>query len=207
MFRFLLPKEVSFFKYFEEHGKISIDVCKELLELSSEGDIKLKIGRIRDLEHKADDIAHQCIEALHKTFITPIDRADIHHLIKKLDDIVDAINSAAKRIDLYELKVIRPEVKEIAEVLLRAAHEVTNALSKLENTKNADAILQSCKLIYEEENKADDILRKALSRLFKEEKDIMFVIKWKEIFETLERATDHCENVANIIEGIVIEAS
>lgn len=208
MLRFFLPKNGSFFEYFENHISLTIEACNELLILSSKGKDSLECSKkIKEIEHKTDSIAHSCIDALHKTFITPFDRADIHRLIKRLDDIIDSIDAATLRITLYEIKEIRSEVKEIAEILIRATSEIEKALKNMRNMKNAKLIEENCRAIYQAENDGDQTLRRALLRLFKDEKDPIMVIKWKEIFETLEKASDRCEDVANIIQGIVIEAT
>ena len=150
-------------------------------------------------------ITHHCVEALHKTFITPIERDDIYRLITKMDDIMDFVEAASERIALYEIKDMTPEVKDLADVLVRAAEEVAHACSLLRNMKNAEAIIKDCIDINRLENEADAILRNAVARLFKEEKDPITIIKWKEVYEHLENATDRCEDVANIIEGVVLE--
>lgn len=207
MFRNLLPKETSFFDYFEQHSALATQACQELLALASGNvDVAAKAVRIKEIEKEADAITYKCIEALHKTFITPIDRGDIHRLIKRLDDIIDSVESATSRIVLYEVTAIRTEAKALAEVLVRATTEIEQALKCMRNLKKADAIQTHCVAIYHLENEGDAILRAALVRLFKET-DAVLVIKWKEIYERLEKATDRCEAVANIIQGVVIEAS
>jgi len=209
MFKRLLPKETGFFDFFEHHSKLSIEACRELHAIALDPmELASRAGRIKDLEHKADDITHKCIDALHRTFITPIDRSEILHLMKRLDDIIDSIDSTASRMMLYELTDLRPEMKNFTEVLIKATTEIDVAIGNLRDMKKgAKAIEKCCRAIYEAENAGDQVLRTALARLFKEETDGVLVIKWKDIFERLETATDRCEDVANIIEGIVIEAS
>lgn len=209
MFRRLLPKEVGFFDYFEELARLSTEACQAFVDLTDgKADHPAQAARIKDIEHKADEITHTCIEELNKTFITPIDRVDIHQLIKRLDDIVDAVDSCTSRIALYELQEMRPEAGQLAAVLLQASKEIESALQGLRNIKSANLITERLIQIHHHENEGDAILRAALVRLFKEEHgNPILVIKWKEIFERLERATDRCEEVANIIEKIVIEAS
>jgi predicted phosphate transport protein (TIGR00153 family) len=209
MFRRLLPREVCFFDYFEQHAALAIDACRAFAALT-EGTVEgpAQAAHIKDVEHQADVVTHRCIEALNKTFITPIDRVDIHQLIKRLDDIVDAVDASASRLALYELTEIRPEAKQLAEVLLKSAVEIQAALKELRRVTEVGAIKKHLIAVHQLENDGDTILRAALARLFKEEHDRpILVIKWKEIFERLERATDRCEEVANIIEKIVIEAS
>ena len=204
----LLPRETSFFDFFERHATLTVDGAKEFLSLATTGlNIANKTKRIKEIEHETDVVTHQCVEALHKTFITPIDRDDIHRLITKLDDIMDFVEAASERIALYEIKDMTPECKDLADVLVRATQEVQEALRGLRDMKNAKAVLAKCIDINRLENEADGILRSAVARLFREEKDPITVIKWKEIYENLETATDRCEDVANIIEGVVLEHS
>lgn len=206
MFGRLLPRETSFFDFFERHGEITVQGAEEFLSLTTTGaNIAAKVKRIKEIEHEADTITHRCVEALHKTFITPIERDDIHRLITKMDDIMDYVESGAERIGLYKIKDMTPEVRDLADVLVRATREVDAALRGLRSMRNADAILKKCIDINRLENEADAILRNAVARLFEEEQDVRMVIKWKEIYETLETATDRCEDVANIIEGVVLE--
>ncbi len=209
MFKRILPKETSFFDFFEQHSKLSIAACKELNAIAlNPGELATRTSRIKEIEHDADDITHKCINALHRTFITPIDRADIHRLIKRQDDIVDSIDSAASRMVLYEITDIKSEFKQFTEALLKATTAIEEAVHNLRDLKHGEAAIEKrLRDIYEAENVSDQILRSALARLFKEEKEAILVIKWKGIFERLERASDRCEEVGNIIEGIVIEAS
>ncbi len=209
MFRRLLPREISFFNYFEQSSKLSIEVCRELNAIAlNPAELVSHVDRIKEIELQADKITHECIEALHRTFITPIDRADIHQLIRRQDDIIDSVNSVASRLKLYEITDIWPELKQFAEVLVRATTAIDRAVGQLHNRNKGKLIIEDCcQSIHEAENEADRILRSSLARLFQEEKEPLLVIKWKEIIERLEKASDRCEDVANIIEGIVIEAS
>jgi len=208
MFRKFLPKNTDFFDYFEQHSALTIEAYRQFLALTKEtADRDSIVSRIKDLEHEADDVTRRCIEELRKTFITPIDRYDIHALIKRMDEVVDAVHATAARIGLYEITEIKPEVGEMAELLFRAATELGHALKGLRNLKNAQAIGERCRVVHQLESDGDGILRKALGRLFKEEPDAVRVIKWKEIYERLEKAADRCDDVATIIEGVVIEAT
>lgn len=209
MFESLLPKETHFFDFFEQHTKLSIQTCQELHAIAlNPKELVMRVNRIKELEHEADQITHKCIDALHRTFITPIDRSDIHRLMKRLDDIIDSVDSAASRMMLYEMTHTRPELVQFTAVLVKATTEIDGAIHHLRKLAKAeDAIEKSCRAVYEAENEADQILRNALVQLFKEEKDTIQVIKWKEVFERLEKATDRCEEVANIVQGVVIEAS
>jgi uncharacterized protein len=209
MFKRFLPKEHGFFDYFEQHSRLSIEACNELNEIAlNPATLIERVNRIKEIEHAADDIARKCIDAIHRTFITPIDRADIHRLIRRLDDIVDSVDSASSRMMLYDITELRIELKQFTEVLIKATSEVNVAIHNLRNlSKGDEAIQQCCRAVYEAEKEGDQILRASLARLFREESDPVLLIKWKDIFERLEIATDRCEEVANIIQGIVIEAS
>jgi hypothetical protein len=207
MFGRFLPKETSFFDFFEQHAVLTVEGAKEFLSLVSTGaNIDAKAKRIADIEHETDVITHRCVEALHKTFITPIDRDDIHRLITKMDDIMDFVEAASERIALYEITTMTAEVRDLADVLVRASEQVALATRGLRNLKDPQYILKLCVDINRLENEGDQILRRAVAKLFRENaNDPIMVIKWKEIYENLESATDRCEDVANIIEGVVLE--
>ena len=201
-----LPRETSFFDFFEQHAVLTIEGSKELLSLVTTGaNIPTKCRRISDIEHETDTITHRCVEALHRTFITPIDRDSIHRLITRMDDIMDFVEAAAERIDLYELTVMTPDIRDLADVLHRATIQVEAAMRGLRSMKEPQSTLKICIDSNRLENEADAILRRSVARLFKEEKDPITVIKWKEVYENLESASDRCEDVANIIEGVILE--
>jgi uncharacterized protein len=206
MFGRFLPRETSFFDFFEQHAGLTIEGTKEFLSMVTTGaNIPAKCRRISDIEHETDTITHRCVEALHKTFITPIDRDAIHRLITRMDDIMDYVEAAAERIELYELSTMTSDVRDLADVLHRSAMQVEQAVRGLRHLKEPQNTLKICIDINRLENEADSILRAAVARLFDEEQDVRTVIKWKEIYENLENATDRCEDVANIIEGVVLE--
>ena len=206
MFGRLLPRETSFFDFFEEHAALTIEGTKEFLSMvSTAANIPAKCRRISDIEHETDTITHRCVEALHKTFITPIDRDQIHRLITRMDDVMDFVEAAAERIELYEITTMTNDVRDLADVLHRSAQQVEGAVRGLRDLKDTHATLKLCIDISRLENEADASLRRSVARLFKEEKDPIVVIKWKEIYENLEDASDRCEDVANIIEGVILE--
>ena len=204
----LLPHDASFFAHFEHQGKKTVEGCRAFLEMVEHPtDLESRAERVKQIEHECDEITHAVVEGLHKTFITPIDRSDIYALITKMDDIMDFVEAAADRVALYEIPVMTKEVGDLARCLVSSAEHVLGAVSSIRDLGKPNGILQHCIEINRLENVADNILRSALARLFKEEKDPIAVIKWKEIYETLETATDRCEDVANIIEGVVLENS
>lgn len=206
MFGRLLPRESSFFDFFEEHARLTVIGTSEFVSMiSSTANIEAKAKRIKEIEHETDVITHRCVEALHKVFITPFQRDDIHRLITKMDDIMDYVEAASERIALYDLTVMTDEVKDLADTLHRAAKIVQEAVRGLRDLKHPKNILENCVEINRLENEADAVLRGALARMFREVKDPILIIKWKEIYEHLESATDRCEDVANIIEGVVLD--
>ena len=203
-----LPNDESFFDQFEKHGRRTVDGCRALLELvTTPGDMVSRAKAISEIESDCDRITHAVVAQLHKTFITPLDRNDIHRLITKMDDVMDYVEAGAERLALYELTALTPEVGGMAQTLLKSAERVLEAVTGLRNLKNPSAILEKCVEINRLENETDGQLRNALARLFREEKDPITIIKWKEIYELFETATDRCEDVANIIEGVVLENS
>jgi uncharacterized protein len=204
----LLPHDASFFAFFEQQGKKTVEGCRAFLAMVEEANnLQSHAQRVKQIEHECDDITHAVVEQLHKTFITPIDRNDIYRLITKMDDIMDFVEAAADRLALYEIPTMTKEVGELARCLVSSAEHVLGAVTSIRNLKRPNGILDHCIEINRLENVADQLLRSALAKLFREEKDPIAVIKWKEIYETLETATDRCEDVANILEGLVLENS
>jgi len=204
----LLPRQNNYFDYFEQLAGLGAQGAREMSEFSKDGANFTQIAaRIKKLEHDADEVTKTCLGTLHKTFITPIDRNDIYTLITKMDDIMDFVEAAADRLALYDIPTMTKEVGDLARCLVQSAEHVLGAVSSIRDLGKPNGILQHCIEINRLENVADGLLRSALARLFREEKDPIAVIKWKEIYETLESATDRCEDVANIIEGVVLENS
>ena len=180
--------------------------CRELVELTVAGtDFVARAARIKDIEHEADSITHDCVEALHKTFITPIDRDQIHKLISHMDDIMDYVETVSDLCVLYNVTGMTQDARDLAAVLLDATLHIEGAVKGLRDMKHAETISAACIEVNRLENAGDELLRRAVARLFNEEKDPVAIIKWKELYENLEIATDRCEDVANIIEGIVLE--
>jgi predicted phosphate transport protein (TIGR00153 family) len=161
--------------------------------------------QIKDLEHQGDKITHEVVVALHETWITPLDREDIHGLITRLDDVLDYLDAAADRFNLYEIAEPRPEAVELAKVLAASCVQIGKAIELLKSIKDAKPLLDICVAINKHEHEADQIYRRGLMRLFKEHADPLLVMKWRDVLEAIETATDRAEDVANIIEGIVLE--
>jgi uncharacterized protein Yka (UPF0111/DUF47 family) len=206
MLRWLLPREEDFFGLFERHAALTVEGAQEMRRLvDGSGSIPARAARIKQLEHETDVITHACVERLHKTFITPLDRDAIHLLISRMDDIMDYIEAAAASVLLYELHEMTGPVRALADVLVRSTEAVAVAVGGLSNFKQTDRILQACIEVNRLENEGDEILRSALAELFRGATDPLLVLKWKEVYEALENATDRCEDVANVIEGVVLE--
>lgn len=209
MFARLFPSEgKGFFDLFEQHARKTQEAA-ELLRtmLSTPGDAAAQAQRIKRVEHDGDTITHTAVETLHKTFVTPIDRGDIHRLISRLDDILDLIEATAERVWLYEINVGDPDATALANVLVECTSLVSQAMTGLRNLKDRDRLLQLCMEINRLENEGDTLLRSALARLFKGQQDPIAIIKLKEIYEFLEDAVDRCEDVANVLEGVALEYS
>lgn len=202
----LMPKTDTFYDFFEKQAALTVEgvrLLKELLEDFT--DVQRKVQEIKDVEHHADDVTHRAFELLHTQFITPFDRADIHRLLSRIDDVLDLADAAAERLWLYDVGSVVPEARELAGVLLAQARKMQDAVHGLRDIKDSKVILDACLEINVLENQADTLLRQALAHLFKSGSDTLRVIKWKEVLDLIETATDRAEDVANVIEGVVLE--
>jgi uncharacterized protein len=204
----LMPREGKFFDLFNAHAERIVEGARELAAMMSRFDeLEAHAQRIDGAERAADKITHETITLLHRTFITPFDREQIHALITKMDDILDLIQDVAESIALYDLQAVTPEAKQLAEICQQSCDRVKSAVALLTNLKDPQAILKSCEEIDRLESDADRVMRAAMSKLFREENDLKQVMKLRVIYDLLESITDRCEDVANVIEGIVIENS
>jgi len=164
-----------------------------------------KLSKLKEVEHEADTITHDIYHNLHNTFITPFDREDIYALASKMDTILDLIESAAVRMYLYKIKRLTKEIAELARILNESITQIRKIVYSVRNKQDARMILGLCVVINTLENEADQVLRTAMMRLFENEKDPIELIKLKEIIQTTETATDVCEDVSNVIEGIILK--
>ena len=206
MFGRLMPQEGRFFELFIQHANHIIDANRELVKLMANvNDGQNMIYNIESCEKKGDKITREVIDLLHKTFITPLDRDDIHQLITRMDDILDLTEDVAQSVYLYDLRTITPDAARLAEICVACGEKVREAVSLLPSMDNAAKILAACVDIDKLESEADHVMRAAMAKLFRDEPDVWQVIKLKAIYELLESVTDRCEDVANIIEGIVVE--
>jgi uncharacterized protein len=204
----LMPREGKFFDLFNAHAERIVEGSRELAAMiGTFTELDAHAQRIDAAERAADKVTHETIALLHKTFITPFDRDQIHQLITTMDDILDLIQDVAESIALYDLRKVTPEAKQLAEINQMCCERVRTAVGLLTNIKHPEAILKCCEEIDRLESDADRVLRGAMSKLFRDEPDVKNLIKLRTIYELLETISDRCEDVANIIEGIVLENS
>ena len=214
LFAKLLPREGNFFELFNQHADKIVEAARAFSHLvANYNDVQLREQYNRDVdnaERAADRVTHDVNRLIHKTFITPIDRDQIHTLINTMDDVADLIQDSAETMQLYDIRHMTDEITRLTDVSVRCCERVREAvalLSKLSDQSTAQAALKTCEEIDKLESDADRVMRSALSKLFREEPDVREVIKLKAIYELLETITDKCEDVANVIEGIVLENS
>jgi uncharacterized protein len=204
----LMPREGRFFDLFNEHAELVAQGSRELAALLATcDDVQRRAYNIESIEKRADKITQTTIEQLHKTFITPLDRDDIHELITKMDDILDLIEDTSQSVFMYDVRAITPEAQRLAEICVACGEKVKASVAMLSDMDNAAEIMRVCDDIDRLESEADHVMRDALARLFRDEPDVRQLIKLRTVYELLEGVTDKCEDVANIIEGIVLENS
>ena len=205
----LMPREGRFFNLFDNHAKLIVDGALALADVlqhyENQADREKGIKLIEDAEHAADRITHETVSLLHSTFVTPFDRDDIHRLISRMDDVLDLMQDAGESLVLYDIQKVTPEAIQLAELLRRCAEHVQSAVGLMASMADAPAILKICQEIDRLESEADKVMRSAISQLFRDEQDVRQVIKLKAVYEALETATDKCQDVANVIESVVLE--
>ena len=221
-------RDAAFFDAFSRHAQRSVEAARMLVEMMG----RLEVGnggaaeayrapeaadtpvdevarqlyvKIKDAETSADSITHETIKRLHENWITPFDRDDIHSLITRMDDVLDLIEAAAERIILYHIVVVPPEAVELATLLVEACNVLAKAVALLNTMSRAPELLELCVEVNRLENAADSVHRRAMADLFKPGNDPLMVMKWRDILDGLESATDRCEDVANVLEGVVLE--
>jgi len=202
----LIPREEKFFDLFDQHVKSLEDAAKTLLGIVTDwSDKHPGIAHLRDLEHECDITTHEIMDKLNRTFVTPIDREDIHQLAKELDDVVDIIQAVSERLLLFNVEKTTEDLIELSKTLEEAVLNVSKAVTSIRQLDRPRRILDYCIEINRLENRGDRTFEKAIGNLFHNNKDPLDVLKWKEIYETTEEAIDKCEDIANIIEGIVVK--
>ncbi|SEQ15720.1 DUF47 domain-containing protein [Giesbergeria anulus] len=212
LFSKLLPREGNFFEMFNHHADRiveSVQALSQLVANYNDEDLRHKYGQAVDsAEAAADLITIEVNRSVHQTFITPIDREQIHALINSMDDVADLVQDAAETMDLYDIRHMTPEITRLTDLAVKCCERVREAvrlLDKVADQSVAEAALKTCAEIDQLENDADRVLRAAMSKLFREEPDVRELIKLKAVYEQLETITDKCETVANHIEGIILE--
>lgn len=201
-----LRRDEKFYDLFESSVRKVVEGASQLEALIRDfKEVSLKAKQIKDVEHEGDIVTHETIEMLNRMFVTPLDREDIHDLITSLDDVLDYIEACAERLNLFKVGQTTEEAVLLVGVLVKAVKEVEQAVYKLRGLKGPDAIMKNCVEINRLENEGDYLNRVAVAKLFEPGNNPLDVIKWKEIYETLENAIDRCEDVANVLEGIAIK--
>jgi predicted phosphate transport protein (TIGR00153 family) len=206
--RKLLPQDDKFFSMFEESTMNLVhaaDAMKELTRFKNKKELEKIVRQIKDFEHAGDDVTHKMFSALNSTFVTPLDREDVHLLASSLDDIMDHIDGTAARFIIYRINKVPPDVAKLADILRSSIGELHKGIGLLRHVHEHDKIQHVFEKVNEYENVADRIFEEAITRLFDKEKDPIQIIKLKELYVGLETATDKCEDVANVLEAILIK--
>ena len=214
LFGKLLPREGNFFELFDQHGDYIVEGARAVIAMiQNYADLGLRdkyATEVGNAERHADRITAEVNRLLHKTFITPIDREQIHGLINAMDDILDLLQDASETMSLYDLRAMNDDILRLGDLSAKCCERVQHAVSllpKLSEHATADDAIKTCEEIDKLESDADRVMRSAMSKLFREEKDVRELIKLKAIYEQLESISDRCEDVANLIEGVVLENS
>jgi predicted phosphate transport protein (TIGR00153 family) len=201
-----IPKEQKFSELFEESAQNIVKAAQALKEMVESWQfIDSRVAEITELEHRGDTIAHQILSLVHRTFVTPFDREDIALLAHTMDDIIDFIHATADAMFIYKIESPTQRSRELADIIVQGALEVERAVSGLRHRSELKKILERCVEINRLENMADRVFRAAMAELFINNTDITQVIKWREIYEHMESATDRCEDVANVLEGVALK--
>jgi predicted phosphate transport protein (TIGR00153 family) len=201
-----IPREEKFFDLFQESAQNMVKAAQRLKEMVDTWEhVEGRVGEITELEHQGDTITHEIMARLHRTFVTPFDREDIALLAHVLDDVTDFIHAAADAMLLY--KVDRPgkRAQELADIIVQATEEVERVMPQLRKRIVLSQVLKRCVEINRLENVADRVYRSAMAELFADSTDIAHIIKWREIYEHMESATDRCEDVADVLEGVALK--
>lgn len=205
MFR-IIPRDEEFFSMFSRASDNIVEGAELLKELLDKfDDLPERARKIEEVEHKGDAITHDIVRKLNTTFITPIDREDILKLASSLDDVIDLIHGVATRLMVYKISATTPYAKELGFLILKAVQELQKGISHLPLAKGRDRVYEHCVEVNSLENEADRVCRDAIANLFENQSDPIVIIKWKEIYETLELATDRCEDAANVLESVALK--
>jgi len=207
----LIPRKVEFFDLLEQQADIVVQGAKQLVVClegwTTRDALYLASKEIHEVEHAGDNLVHEVVRRLNQTFITPFDREDIYELTVRLDDVLDYVDAVAKRLVTFQIDRPTAHCLELARIISRASVEVAAAVRLLRNMRESDKLLEQCQRINQFENDGDQVLREALTTLFQEPTNPLDVIKWMNLYEHLEIATDKAEDVANILESVVVKYS
>ncbi len=202
----LIPKDEKFFDLLDQQSLAILQGATLFKDLATHWqENHPNIVKLRDLEHECDITTHEILDKLNRTFVTPLDREDIHMLAKQLDDVIDIIQSVSERMLLFRIKTTKDDLIELADILEEAVSIIPKAITSIRRIDRPKRILDYCIEINRLENRGDRAAERAIGSLFQKEKDPMEVIKWKEIYDSVEFAIDRCEDIANTIEGIVVK--
>lgn len=202
----LIPRNYRFYDLFEKSAHNLVTAAEVMVDLMEHFEnVEMKTARMKELEHVGDGIIHELVEQLHKTFVTPLDREDILALGQYMDDVMDYMEGAATALRIYGIAKPRPAARAVADLLRLQTIQVERGIAKLRQRSQLRSALEECVEIHRLENEADTLFLDAMARLFQEETNAVEVIKWREVYDELERATDACEHVANVLEGIVLK--
>ncbi|MBA7622865.1 hypothetical protein ES703_30252 [subsurface metagenome] len=202
----MIPRETKFYDLFEKSAGNLVVAAGKLVDLFDDyRDVEAKVELIKDLEHEGDTITHEIMQSLHRTFVTPIDREDIAFLANSLDDVMDFIEAAARSAFLYRVTQPTDRVRELASIILKVTYKLNEVMPLLRRRDQFKQILKQCVEINSLENEADDVHHAALAELFDNTRDVRDIIKWREIYEYMESATDRGEDVANVLEAVVLK--
>jgi predicted phosphate transport protein (TIGR00153 family) len=202
----MIPRETKFYDLFEKSAGNLVVAAGKLVDLFDDyRDVEAKVELIKDLEHEGDTITHEIMQSLHRTFVTPIDREDIAFLANSLDDVMDFIEAAARSAFLYRVTQPTDRVRELALIILKVTYKLNEVMPLLRRRDQFKQILKQCVEINSLENEADDVHHAALAELFDNTRDVRDIIKWREIYEYMESAADRGEDVANVLEAVVLK--
>ncbi len=201
-----LPHETNFFILFSKQAELTISAAAYFVEITAKGIYDDEVvQKMRVIEHQADEVAHEIIDKLNKTFITPFDREDIFALTKEFDSVIDIIFTITNRMKVYRINEINPDLMEFSKVIEKSVNALSSAIKGLNNIDNPQLILDSCIEVNRLENIGDSMRDAILAKMFETEKNPVYLIKWKEIFQFAEEALDICEDVAHVVESIVVK--
>ncbi|MGQ9571998.1 MAG: DUF47 domain-containing protein [Dehalococcoidia bacterium] len=202
----LIPRNYRFYDLFEKGAHNLVVAAEVLVDLMQHFEnVAMKTARMKELERVGDDILHEIVGQLHRTFITPLDREDITALAQHMDDVIDYIEGATTAIRIYGIQRSTAAASAVADLIRLQTIQVEKAIPKLRQRSQLRSVLEQCVEIQRLENEADSLFLDAMARLFEEEPSPLEIIKWREIYDQLERATDSCEHVAIVLEGVVLK--